>query len=73
MWENREHKWYPITGYDQKCEISNFGRVRELRGSTYVDITRIQNSGKRYVYLSKDGKRMLKNIAPLQRRFIKEE
>lgn len=72
MRENREEKWYPITGYDQKCDISNFGRVRELRGSSYIDITHVQNAGKSYVYLSKDGKNMLKNIAPLQKRFIKE-
>lgn len=70
---SREEKWYPITGYDQKCEISNLGHVRELRGSSYIDITRVQNAGKRYVYLTKDGKNMLKNIAPLQKRFIKEE
>jgi hypothetical protein len=43
MRENREEKWYPITGYDQKCDISNFGRVRELRGSSYIDITHVQN------------------------------
>ncbi|MDM5212638.1 hypothetical protein QUF94_14515 [Peribacillus sp. NJ4] len=65
-------KWYPITGYDQKCEISNLGHVRELRGDRYFDITHVQNAGTRYVYLTKGGKRMRKNILPLMKRFIKD-
>lgn len=65
-------KWYPIIGYDQKCEISIRGYVRELRGDRYYDITKIQNASTSYVYLNKNGKVMRKNIRSLVKRFCKE-
>jgi len=61
-------KWYPITGYDEECEISNQGHVRELRGNRYYEITNVQNASTRYVYLHKNGKKMLKNIGPLMKK-----
>ncbi|MBO1582997.1 hypothetical protein [Bacillus sp. XF8] len=69
---DRSHgdKWYPIIGYDQKCDISNQGTVRELRGNRYYNITRVQNANTEYVYLTKNGKRMKKNIVPLMKRFV---
>lgn len=69
---NYGDKWYPIIGYEEKCEISNRGYVRELRENRYFNITRVQNAGKSYVYLTKNGKRMRKNILPLMRRFCTE-
>ncbi|MGZ9816206.1 hypothetical protein ACXM0N_09780 [Peribacillus simplex] len=65
-------KWYPIIGYDEKCEISNHGSVRELRENRYFNITRVQNAGTSYVYLTKNGKSMRKNIGPLMKRFCTE-
>lgn len=65
-------KWYPIAGYDQKCEISNQRYVRELRVGRYYDITIVQNASTQYVYLSKNGKRMRKNIRSLMKRFCME-
>ncbi|ETT84157.1 hypothetical protein MKZ08_08560 [Viridibacillus sp. FSL R5-0477] len=65
-------KWYPIVGYDQKCEISNSGFVRELRENRFFDITYVQNASTRYVYLTKDGKNMRKNIGSLMKRFCTE-
>lgn len=65
-------KWYPIIGYDEKCEISNHGYVRELRENRYFDITYVQNAGTSYVYLTKNGKTMRKNIRSLMKRFCKE-
>lgn len=64
-------KWYPITGYDQECEISNRGHVREIKENRYFDITHIQNAGTQYVYLTKNGKKMRKNIRSLMKRFYK--
>jgi hypothetical protein len=66
-------KWYPIIGYDEKCEISNRGCVRELRESRYFNITWVQNAGTSYVYLTKNGKRMRKNISSLMKKFCKED
>lgn len=63
-------KWYPISGYDEKCEISNLGRVRELKENRYYDITNIQNASTSYVYLSKNGKSLRKNINSLMKRFV---
>lgn len=63
-------KWYTISGYDQTCEISNLGHLRELRGNRYFDITNIQNASSRYVYLNKEGKMMKKNIDSLMKRFV---
>jgi hypothetical protein len=62
-------KWYPIIGYDQKCEISNRGCVRELRDNRYFDITIVQNASTSYVYLTKNGKTMRKNINSLIKKF----
>jgi len=62
-------KWYPITGYDQKCEISNLGYVREIKGNRYYDITHVQNASTQYVYLTKNGKKMRKNVLPLMKKF----
>jgi hypothetical protein len=59
-----------ITGYDQKCDISNQGDVRELRGNKFYLISFVQNAGTSYVYLSKNGKNMRKNIGPLMARFV---
>lgn len=61
---------YPITGYDQKYDISNKGDVRELRGNRYYLISFVQNASTEYVYLSKSGKNMRKNIGPLMKRFV---
>ncbi|MCM3651314.1 hypothetical protein [Metabacillus litoralis] len=66
-------KWYPITGYDQKCEISNRGTVRELKENKYFNITHIQNASTSYVRLTKNGKSMRKNILPLMKRFCTEK
>lgn len=63
-------KWYPITGYDEICEISNRGVVRKIENNRYYDITYVQNAGKRYVYLHKNGKVMTKNILSLMKRFL---
>lgn len=65
-------KWYPFTGYDEKCEISNNQYVRELRENKYFNITHVQNAGVKYVYLNKNGKQMKKNIMSLMKRFYKE-
>lgn len=65
-------KWYPIVGYDEKCEISNRGCVRELREEKYFNMTHVQNAGTRYVFLTKNGKIMRKNILPLMRKFCTE-
>ncbi|KRF63376.1 hypothetical protein ASG99_04410 [Bacillus sp. Soil768D1] len=65
-------KWYPIIGYDEKCEISNDGIVRELRENRYFNITTVQNAGTSYVYLTKNGKNMKKNIRSLMKRFCTE-
>jgi hypothetical protein len=66
-------KWYPITGYEQKCDISNLGHVRELRGDRYFNITYIQNASTWFVYLTKNGKIMRKNIGSLMKRFVYKE
>ncbi|OAK35900.1 hypothetical protein A6284_26595 [Bacillus wiedmannii] len=63
-------KWYPINGYDEVCDISNQGHVRVLRDNKYHDITIVQNASTQYVYLTKNGKRMKRNIGPLMTRFI---
>jgi hypothetical protein len=63
-------KWYPITGYDQICEISNYGNVRELKDGKFFNITTVQNASVRYVYLYKNGKAMKKNTSSLTKRFI---
>ncbi|PJZ20675.1 hypothetical protein CEW46_16305 [Bacillus cereus] len=63
-------RWYPITDYDQKCDISSQGTVRELRDGKYHVISIVQNASTEYVYLTKNGKRMKKNIGPLMTRFI---
>jgi hypothetical protein len=65
-------KWYRITGYEQNCEISNRGSVRELRGNRYYNITYVQNASTSYVYLTKNGKLLRKNIGPLMKRFCTE-
>lgn len=65
-------KWYPITGYDHECEISNEGHVREVRDGRYYGITTNQNASVSYVYLYKNGKEMRKNIRSLMKRFVKE-
>ncbi|HHQ2480903.1 TPA: hypothetical protein ACSPJ7_005288 [Bacillus cereus] len=63
-------RWYPITGYEQKCDISNPGTVRELRNGKYHVISIVQNASTEYAYLTKNGKRMKKNIGPLMKRFV---
>lgn len=63
-------KWYPIEGYNEICDISNTGTVRELRNGRYYNITHIRNAGVQYVYLSKGNKVMKKNIRSLMKRFV---
>lgn len=63
-------KWYPIKGYDQKCEISTLGYVREIKENRYFDITHGQNAGTSYVYLTKNGKKMRKNVGALISKFV---
>ncbi len=63
-------EWYPITGYDEACEISNRGVVRKIENNRHYNITHVQNAGKQYVYLHKNGKMMTKNILPLMNRFL---
>lgn len=60
-------KWYPIKGYDQTCDISNLGKVRELRGDRHFYISYTSD-----IYLSKNGKKMKKKIGPLMKRFVNE-
>ena len=66
-------EWYPINGYDQKLEISNHGTVREIRENRYYNITHVQNARVSYVYLTKNGKSMKKNIGPLFKRFVQNK
>ncbi|MFB5285158.1 hypothetical protein [Peribacillus sp. Hz7] len=63
-------KWYPITGYDQVCEISKLGTVREIREDRYYNITHTRNASVSYVYLTKNDKKMKKHIQSLMKRFI---
>lgn len=67
------NEWYPIHGYDQQCEISNSGTVRELRENRYFNITHVQNASISYVNLTKNGKNMKKNIGPLMKRFVRNK
>ncbi|WP_182103163.1 hypothetical protein [Niallia taxi] len=62
--------WYPIEGYNEKCDISKRGTVRELRNGRYYNITYVQNAGKQYVYLSKGDKDMRKNVGSLMKKYI---
>lgn len=66
-------KWYPIVGYDEICDISDRGTVRELRENRYYCISYVQNASVSYVYLHKNGKKMLKNIRPLKRKFVRKD
>lgn len=61
--------WYPITGYDQVCEISKQGEVRELKNGRYYNITRNQGPYT-FAYLSKNGKEFRKHTLSLMRKFI---
>ncbi|MCI0767404.1 NUMOD4 domain-containing protein [Bacillus sp. TL12] len=65
-------RWYPIIGYDKQYDISNKGTVRELRGNRYYNITRVQNANTQFVFLTKNGKVMKKNIDSLITRFIQK-
>lgn len=62
--------WFPIKGYDQMCEISNHGHVREIKENRYFDITHVQNSSTKYVYLTKGGENLEINIQSLMKRFV---
>lgn len=35
--EARNEKWYPVKGYEHMYEISNYGRVRQLAYSYYLN------------------------------------
>lgn len=70
---NYGNKWYPIIGYDENCEISNKGFVRELRENRYFNITNVQNGNTSYVYLTKNGEKVIRNIGPLTRKFCTEK
>lgn len=63
-------RWFAIEGYDEICDISSKGTVRELREGRYYNISRIRNAGVQYVYLHKNGKQMKKNINSLLKRFV---
>jgi len=65
--------WYPITGYDETCEISNRGDVRKIENNRYYHISHVQNASTHYVYLHKNGKMMKKNILPLMNKFIPQK
>jgi|SRR3954463_5862655 hypothetical protein len=66
-------KWFPITGYDEKCEISERGTVREIKEDRYFNITIVRNAGPQYVYLKKNGKIMKKNIRSLMTKFVRKD
>lgn len=58
-------QWKPVAGYEGDYEVSNFGRVRSLKRSTYGRILRPCFDGRKHylhVSLSKNGVSTVKNV-----------